>query len=363
MNFVLKNNNDYEETIKNIINEKKKEIFDFFESKEVALDFNIYVYNSKEKLIKGIEQRGFKNQPDYMCACFKDEDKSLNFFVPKEKPSKNEFSKEEYKQIIYHELIHGITYLLFKNQPEWLCEGIAKYLDNEYSKGIDSLLKNYIHKQLIPNQYEIENEFGMHNYDSYIYAYIMVSYLIETLGKKEFITLLKDNKKLEEASCNLLVRSICYYNNKYFKDEYYNADLNNPQWLFHGSVKKLEQVNTILSHDSSGNKENIDNAVFTSSSKLIASAYAFKDTIKENSKDLDWDFNIENSEKQPIMIMKNVLIDEFITGYIYVFINNGKFKNEPKGSLQYKSFNNLHPIDVIKIKYTDYKDNYKVINN
>ena len=34
---------------------------------------------------------------------------------------------------------------------------------------------------------ELENEFGMHDYDSYSYAYLIVSYLIETLGKEKFL--------------------------------------------------------------------------------------------------------------------------------------------------------------------------------
>ena len=45
-------------------------------------------------------------------------------------------------------------------------------------------MKNYINGRPIPDQDEIENEFGMHDY-----AYLMVSYLIDN-----FIELLKDKK-------------------------------------------------------------------------------------------------------------------------------------------------------------------------
>ena len=41
-----------------------------------------------------------------------------------------------------------------------------------------------------------------------------------------------------------------------------------------------------LAHDSNGNKENEDFAVFMTSSFIIASAYAFKDKIKELSEGL-----------------------------------------------------------------------------
>ena len=93
---------------------------------------------------------------------------------------------------------------------------------------------------------------------------------------------------LKQESENLSLKAICYYNIKYFGDFYYNQDLSEPQWLFHGSPQKLEIVNTKLSHDSDNNLVNIDNAVFLTSSKKIASAYAFKDSIKENSKCLNF---------------------------------------------------------------------------
>ena len=151
-----------------------------------------------------------------MCACFKDEDNSLNFFEPKNNPSENEWSKEEYETVIFHELIHAVQYNLFGSAPEWLCEGIAKYLDGSYSKGINWLLNNRINKKSIPKQIEIEKEFGLHDYNSYDYAFLMVSYLIETLGKDAFVNLLNNPNKLSDIKNNLLENSIEYYNKKYY---------------------------------------------------------------------------------------------------------------------------------------------------
>ena len=219
MRYIVQNkDSNYIQTINDIINDRKNNIFLFFNSKEVALTFNIYVYDSIEELVNGLRKRGFKDFPDYMCACHKDEDNSLNFFEPKDNPSENEWSKEEYKNVIFHELIHGIQFILFGKTPEWLNEGIAKYLDGTYSKGIKWLLENHINNNLIPNQSEIENEFGMYNYDSYDYAYLMVSYLIDSLGKDNFVNILKNKKQIEKIKKDLLVNSIDYYNNKY-KDE------------------------------------------------------------------------------------------------------------------------------------------------
>ncbi len=216
MKYITQNSqSDYWQVIDNIIENRKNEVFDFFNTKEIELPFNIYVYDSVEELVKGLAQRGFKKDPDYMCACHKDEDNSLNFFEPKDNPNENEWSKEEYKKVIFHELVHGIQFTIFGQTPEWLNEGIAKYLDGTYSKGIKWLLDNYINNNPIPNQYEIENEFGMHEYDSYDYVYLMVNYLIETLGKDDFVDLLRNKEKIANAKKDLLNKSIDYYNSLY----------------------------------------------------------------------------------------------------------------------------------------------------
>ena len=216
MKYIIQNSNsNYSQVIDSIIESRKNEIFDFFNVKEFELPFNIYIYDSIEELVNGLCKRGFKKDPDYMCACHKDEDNSLNFFEPKDNPGENEWSKEEYESVVFHELIHGIQFTLFGTTPEWLNEGIAKYLDGTYSKGIKWLLDNYINNSPIPNQKEIENEFGMHEYDSYDYAYLMVSYLIDTLGKDGFVNILSNKEQFEIEKEDLLNRSIDYYNKKY----------------------------------------------------------------------------------------------------------------------------------------------------
>ena len=100
MRFIVENSSsNYKDEILSIINNRKKEVFDFFNSDVIDLSYNVYIYNSLESLVKGLRERGFSKDPDYMCACFKDRDKSLNFFEPKDNPSENEWSKEEYKNV------------------------------------------------------------------------------------------------------------------------------------------------------------------------------------------------------------------------------------------------------------------------
>lgn len=213
INYIVENEkSNYKDEINNIILSNKKDVFDFFNSPDLDLSFNVYVYKDIDSLVKGLKERGFNNIPSYMCACQKDEDNSLNFFEPKDNPNRNEWSKEEYKNVIFHELIHEIQFQLFGKTPEWLNEGIAKYLDGTYENGVKYLLDNYVNSKEVPNQYEIENEFGCHDYDSYIYAYLMVSYIIDTKGKDYLIELLKDENKLEVEKNNLLNCAINYYN-------------------------------------------------------------------------------------------------------------------------------------------------------
>ena len=146
-------------------------------------------------------------------------------------------------------------------------------------------------------------------------------------------------------------------------DNYLCNDINNPTYLFHGSPKKLEVIEKRQSHDSNGNIENIDNAVFLTSSFIMASAYAFKDTIKEMSSNLDWEFEIsyDSVNNQPNIVFKNVNINDDLVGYIYVFNFNNKYEHTTSSS-QYKCHEDITPIDVIKIQFKDFKKFYKIIN-
>lgn len=209
-------NHSFKDEVERLLVANKKEILTFFEVEDSSLfEFNVYIYNTIEELVQGLKDRGFGEHPSYMCACYKDLDNSINLFEPKEEPTENEWSMEEYKKVIFHEEIHAIQSLIYGIQPEWLTEGVAKYLDGTYSRGIAWLLENYIIPQEIPSMDELGYEFGFHDYDSYDYAYLMVSYLIETLGKKKFLVEIRDDKKVAELSHDLVTRAIDYYKDKY----------------------------------------------------------------------------------------------------------------------------------------------------
>lgn len=215
--YICTNRNPlYKDHVEMILEQKKKQILDFFNvSNNIPLSINVYIYDTIEDLVSGLRARGFSDMPDYMCACQKDEDNSINYFEPKDNPSENEWSKDEYDNVIFHEEIHAIQYAIYGIQPEWLTEGVAKYIDGTYKKGIEFVLDNYIDVNNLPSMFEIENEFGEHEYDSYDYAYLMISYLIETMGKDNFLIAIKSKECIEKMSEDLVSKSINYYINKY----------------------------------------------------------------------------------------------------------------------------------------------------
>lgn len=147
-------------------------------------------------------------------------------------------------------------------------------------------------------------------------------------------------------------------------EKYINNDLNNPKYLFHGSPKLLEEIEQRQATDFTHNLENEDYAVFLTSSYLIASAYAFKDKIKEISNDLRWNFEIGgNSETGEInIIMENVNVDDDLEGYIYVFPFDKTYVHN-ENSIQYKCHKNIRPMDKIKIRFSDFKDYYVINQN
>lgn len=144
---------------------------------------------------------------------------------------------------------------------------------------------------------------------------------------------------------------------------YFNNDLTHPTYLFHGSPKLLGIIEQRQSHDSNGNIENEDFAVFLTSSFVIASAYAFKDRIKELSAGLDWNFEIGYDAGIDNVNIKfeNVNIDDDMEGYIYIFPFDESYEHHGR-SIQYKCHENIIPIDVVKIRFSDFK-NYYSINN
>ena len=133
--------------------------------------------------------------------------------------------------------------------------------------------------------------------------------------------------------------------------------------MFHGSPKLLDTIEQRQAYDSNGNVENEDYAVFLTSSFIIASAYAFKDKIKEMSDGLNWNFEIGYDEDNNEVNIKfeNVNIGDDIEGFIYVFPFSEKYEHYGR-SIQYKCHENIKPVAVVKVRFEDFKGYYKINN-
>lgn len=144
-------------------------------------------------------------------------------------------------------------------------------------------------------------------------------------------------------------------------EKYLNNNLEKPKFLFHGSPKALDVIVPRQAHDSNSNLENEDFAVFLTSSFIIASAYAFKDKVKELSRDLDWSFEIGGDVTGEVNIdFNNVRVQDDLYGYIYVFDYDDSYEHYGN-SIQYKCHKDIKPVDAVKVKFSDFKDFY-VIN-
>lgn len=60
--------------------------------------------------------------------------------------------------------------------------------------------------------------------------------------------------------------------------------------------------------------------------------------------------------------MDNIKINDEIEGYIYVFPFNDKYARSGR-SIQYKNYENIKPIDTMKIKFSNFKYYYIINQN
>ena len=140
-------------------------------------------------------------------------------------------------------------------------------------------------------------------------------------------------------------------------DNYINQNIFEPNYLFHGSPYEMEQLEPRQSNDDY-NKENEDNAIFLTSSFLNATAYAFRNKLKELNE--HYSFSINNVGKLPVMEFKVDNLPEDLFGYIYVFKkDNSIIKDYHKHTTQYRCYHNLKPIDVVQIYYKDFAEYFK----
>ncbi len=226
--------------IDKLLERSKVELFEWFEVPYQEIKINTYIYKDLPSLIEGLKRRGLGPYPNYMVACIVDEDKendiprTINLYEPPIE-SKDSYNKKEYNQVIFHKLIHYITDILYGKLPEWLTEGVAKYLDGSYKEDLTILISRI-------NTYEIPDISTMKEdtfilttqeeqitkegtkkvektiYNGYDISYLMVRYIIEVYGKDTLLNLMKNKSQISNIENQTLIEAIEYFNTQYLKE-------------------------------------------------------------------------------------------------------------------------------------------------
>lgn len=137
-------------------------------------------------------------------------------------------------------------------------------------------------------------------------------------------------------------------------NEYLEQDIWNPKYLFHGSPYEIDILEPRKSTDAQ-NKENEDYAIFLTSWFINATAYAFRNKLKEMNK--HYGFQMNNNGELPAMLFSVENLPDDLYGYIYVFDKTDDIrKDNHEYTTQYRCYHELHPIDVVKVYYKDFAD-------
>lgn len=221
---------EYVHHVDRLLERSKLEIFEWFEKPAITHRVKTYIYKNLESLRIGLKRRLNREYPSHFQACMVDEElekdipRSINIYEPPIECEES-FNRREYNQIVFHELIHYITDILYGKLPEWLTEGIAVYLDGSYKQeltGLLNLVKNYqipSVSDMKDDKFRVEDSSGKVIYDGYDLSYLMVRYIIETLGKDYLFTLMRNKEQISLIEQSTLIEAIEYFNCQYLEEK------------------------------------------------------------------------------------------------------------------------------------------------
>lgn len=149
-------------------------------------------------------------------------------------------------------------------------------------------------------------------------------------------------------------------------EEYINQDVDNPKYMFHGSSVLLDKLIPRQSHDDGGNKINEDVAIFLFPSFLKVTPFAlvngFNESIKGSDESNSYFQISKRDNKYPYATIRNRILNDDAYGYVYVFDKIDKMIKD-NGDYQYRCYEELVPIDIVKIYFKEYKKYFEFIND
>ncbi len=137
-------------------------------------------------------------------------------------------------------------------------------------------------------------------------------------------------------------------------NEYLEQNIWNPKYLFHGSPYEIDILEPRQSIDTQ-NKENEYNAVFLTSWFINATAYSFRNKLKEINE--HYDFQMNNNGELPAMNFQVANLPDDLYGYVYVFNKtDDMIRDNHENTTQYRCYHKVRPVDIVKVYYKDFAD-------
>lgn len=164
-----------------------KELNEFFELNWTKNKPKLFLVENRETINKLMSQ----NTQDWIVGWTSNLDIYILNKENYEKESCHKYSKEEYENLIKHELIHCFTQTYTKNynkqtKPNWLWEGIAIYLSNQN--------KTMKKPRLLKEFLKFYSKSGSKVYYESGFA---IEFLVKKYGKQKILKLLKELKNIK----------------------------------------------------------------------------------------------------------------------------------------------------------------------
>ncbi len=227
--FVIYGDKEIEEYAKEVMEYlvmKKKEILDFF-GLNSFMKTGVVLYKDREDVVRYREQYGPFCYKIGKCSGFFEHDRVLCY------NDLSQVSYDEAKRNVCHEFVHLVYQNAVQERVEnarivWVDEGLASYLSGQNDEMMDrDKFREWFNDRVnradreIPDvSYLMQHGSGYgyfcdtvtNKYNGYVYSYLMIRYLVETMDKDELQSILRSKSKLMEIGKGLPDNCVNYFN-------------------------------------------------------------------------------------------------------------------------------------------------------
>ncbi len=224
----------YKSITQKIIEEKLADLSDFFDVE--ASSISIELFNSEANFYKAT---GLSH---HVAGALTVSDNKIYLKTP----TVNKISLNEYKKVIYHELIHALQNqkIRLNTTPDWFNEGLAVYFSGGFTLKSKIQLSKYMLSPPIPDlqsMHIIHHQYHNYSVKEYILAASIIEFIHTAFGDTIFTELLTDlshTKNFNRSIKNILFtdpETLNQFWHTYLDNHYkilYLLDLQYIIWLF-----------------------------------------------------------------------------------------------------------------------------------